>query len=173
MFLSTALAEPVERRLAWLVVGASLLAFMAGLPFVRMPLVHVPAFIPGYEAALWINDTLTAGLLFIQFARLRSWALLVLASGYLFDAFMVIPHGLSFPGVISPTGALGAGPQTTAWLYVFWHAGFPLFVIGYAVLVRCSRDSAGVRRTGARHRRRRSRGGTGSMRAHRSGNRRA
>src|SRR6185503_4666778 len=63
-------------------------------------------------------------------------ALLILATGYLFDALIIIPHALSFPGLFAPTGWLGAGSQTTAWLYMFWHGGFPLFVIAYAGLRR-------------------------------------
>ncbi len=133
MFLSTEPARPGEKRLAGVVVAVSLLAFLAGLPFVRVPLLRVPAFIPSYEAALWISDTVTAVLLFSQFMRLRSRALLLLAAGYLFDALMIVPHALSFPGVFSETGLLHAGPQTTAWLYAFWHSGFPLFVLGYAL----------------------------------------
>src|SRR5581483_5298181 len=31
--------------------------------------------------------------------------------------------------------------QTTAWLYMFWHGGFPLLVIGYALLKRGDDDS--------------------------------
>jgi signal transduction histidine kinase len=65
---------------------------------------------------------------------LRARALLVLAAGYFFDASIIIPHALTFPGAFSPTGLLGAGTQTTAWLYMFWHGGFPVFVIFYAVL---------------------------------------
>lgn len=53
---------------------------------------------------------------------------------YLFDALIVVPHALSFPGAFAPTGLLGAKTQTTASLYIFWHRGFPLFVIGYAML---------------------------------------
>jgi signal transduction histidine kinase len=53
-------------------------------------------------------------------------------SGYLFNALIIVPHALTFPGVFAPTGLLAAGDQTTAWLYVFWHGGFPLFVIAYA-----------------------------------------
>jgi signal transduction histidine kinase/CheY-like chemotaxis protein len=136
VFLSTEPARPGEKRLAWVVVIVSLLAFLVGLPFVRSPLPRVPAFIPSYEAALWINDMITAALLFSQFMRLRSRALLLLAAGYLFDALMIVPHALSYPGVFSETGLLHAGPQTTAWLYVFWHAGFPLFVLAYALRPR-------------------------------------
>ena len=87
-------------------------------------------------------------LLFSQFMRLRSRALLLLAAGYLFDALMIVPHALSFPGVFSETGLLHAGPQTTAWLYAFWHAGFPLFVLAYALRPRRAADTLRCRRAG-------------------------
>ena len=41
---------------------------------------------------------------------------------------------LSFPGVFTETGLLGAGLQTTGWLSAFWVSGYPLAVVGYAVL---------------------------------------
>ncbi len=47
---------------------------------------------------------------------------------------MTVAHALTFPGLFAPTGLLGAGPQSTAWLYMFWHGGFPLLVIAYALL---------------------------------------
>ena len=75
-------------------------------------------------------------LLFSQYGRSRSLAVLVLASGYLFDALIIVPHMLTFPGVFARDGLLGAGPQTTAWLYCFWHGGFALFVVAYALLAR-------------------------------------
>ncbi len=140
-FLSTEPARPGEKRLARVVVAVSLLAFLAGLPFVRAPLPRIPAFMPSYEAALLINDTITAALLFSQFVRVRSRAVLLLAAGYLFDALMIVPHALSFPGMFSATGLLGAGPQTTPWLYVFWHGGFPLFVLAYALRPRDAPDT--------------------------------
>jgi PAS domain S-box-containing protein len=67
----------------------------------------------------------------------------MLAGGYLFTALMVVVHTLSFPGLFSPTGLLGAGPQTTAWLYMFWHGGFPLFVLAYVGLGRADPGAAG------------------------------
>jgi len=57
-----------------------------------------------------------------------------LRSGYLFTAAAAIVHALTFPGLFAPAGLLGAGPQTTAWLYQVWHGGFPLLVLGYALL---------------------------------------
>jgi signal transduction histidine kinase/CheY-like chemotaxis protein len=141
-FLSTELASPGEKKLARFVVAASVTAFIICAPYVRTPLLQVPAFIPSYEAALWISDAITAVLLFSHFARLRSLALLMLAAGYLFDSLMIIAHALSFPGVFSAAGLMGAGPQTTAWLYYLWHAGFPLFVLAYALLTRRKADTS-------------------------------
>jgi PAS domain S-box-containing protein len=133
-YLSTVPASRKDWRLAIVVVTVSALAFCCAVPFVRMPLPKVSAFIPSYESALAINDLITAILLFGQFTRLRSRAVFALGCGYLFDALMIIPHALTFPDVFSATGLLGAGSQSTAWLYVFWHGGFPLFVLAYAVL---------------------------------------
>ena len=38
------------------------------------------------------------------------------------------PAAVVFPGVFSPTGLLGAGPQTAVWIWVFSHGGFPALV---------------------------------------------
>ncbi len=94
----------------------------------------MPAFIAGYQSALIIIDFITAVLLFAQFNILGMRALLPLAIGYLFSACMAVVHALSFPGLFTPTGLLAATPQTTAWMYMFWHAGFPIMVITYAQL---------------------------------------
>jgi signal transduction histidine kinase/CheY-like chemotaxis protein len=141
VFLSAGLARPAENRFVRRVVMTACAGFIVTVPFVRLPLGRIPPFSPGYEAAIWIADTLTAVLLFSQFSRLRSRAVLLLAAGYLFVACLAIPHALSFPGVFSPAGLIGSGPQTTIWLYVFWHAGFSLFVLAYALSVRRQRDS--------------------------------
>jgi signal transduction histidine kinase/HPt (histidine-containing phosphotransfer) domain-containing protein len=123
-----------ERRAAGVLVAVSTLAFLAMVPFANVQLAHLWAFIPTYESALVVNDLTTAALLIGQLRFFRSRRLLALASGYLFTAFLCAAHALSFPGLFSATGLLAAGPQTTAWLYMFWHGGFPLFVIGYALL---------------------------------------
>jgi hypothetical protein len=133
-FLATALATRRQQVLALTIAGVTLVAFLALVPFVRVPLARMPAFIPSYEAALFFIDLITAVLLYDQSIRLRSAGILALASGYLFDAMIIVAHALSFPGAFAPTGLLGAKEQTTAWLYVFWHGGFPLFVIAYAWL---------------------------------------
>jgi signal transduction histidine kinase len=133
-FLPTQLAGVREVRFALAFVLVSAVFFTAAVPFAKIPLKPVIAFIPANQSALVICDLITAVLLFNQFNVLRLRALLVLAAGYLFTAFAALSHALSFPGLFSPTGLLGAGPQTTAWLYFFWHGGFPILVIAYALL---------------------------------------
>ena len=133
VFLATLPAERGERRVGLAVVLVSGAIFLAAVPFARVPLAQMWAFIPIYQSALAVNDLITAILLFGQFSFLRSRALLLLASAYLFTALIAVAHMLTFPGLFAPTGLLGAGPQSTAWLYMFWHGGFPLLVIGYAL----------------------------------------
>jgi C4-dicarboxylate-specific signal transduction histidine kinase len=65
---------------------------------------------------------------------LRSRALLVLASGYLYASLISVVQLLTFPEMFSPTGLLAAGSQTALWLCVFWHGGFPLSVVIFALL---------------------------------------
>ncbi len=140
VFLSLLPPSDRQRLLAIAVVLASFIAFAAIAPFATMQLAAIPAFIPLYQAALALNELITAVLLFGQASILRSRAILALAAGYLFTALVVIPHTLSFPGLFVPTGLLGAGPQTTAWLYMYWHAGLPLMVLAYALLKRREGD---------------------------------
>lgn len=133
VWLSTACAGQADRRLAipTLLLLAAMFAII--VPFAKHQLGSIPALIPSHLTAVAITDLLTAGLLLAKFNVTRSRALLVLGCGYLFTACMIIPHALSFPGLFSEAGVLpGSGPQTTVWLYLFWHAGLPLVVIVFA-----------------------------------------
>jgi PAS domain S-box-containing protein len=134
VFPSTALAAPADRRLALAVITVSLAAFFVSVPFAQHPLLRIWAFIPMYDSAISLSDLMTASLLFMQFKILRTPSLLAIGCGYFFTGLMVIPHALTFPGLFSEPGLLGAGPHTTAWLYVFWHGGFPIAVLAYAFL---------------------------------------
>ena len=125
---------PADRRLALGTLAASAIVFLACIPFARQPLAQVWAFIPAYQAALVVSDLVTAALIFGQARIARSAALMALGAAYLFCACIAVAHALSFPGLFAPGGVIGGGAQTTAWLYMFWHAGFPLLVIAYAGL---------------------------------------
>ena len=132
--LSTLSPGPAQKRLALAVVVGLLVVFalITAGPLKGVQLGRVDAFVPVYATAMFVCDSITAILLYAQFSILRSRAILVIASGYLFTALILIPWILVFPGVFAPTGLMG-GMQSTSWLYFFQHAGFPLFVIGYAL----------------------------------------
>jgi PAS domain S-box-containing protein len=134
IFLSTLPATRRERMAALAVVGVSSVLFACAVPFAGTPLTQIPAFVASYQSALAIIDLITAILLFSQFGILRSRALLLLGSGYLFTAAAAIAHALSFPGLFAPNGLFNAGSQTTIWLYMVWHGGFPVLVLGYGLL---------------------------------------
>ena len=134
--LATAVPDRAEFAVAVGIAFISLAALVLTAPFANRPLTRVEAFVPAYESALSISFLITSVLLFAQFSRARSVAILLLACAYLFNASIVVPHALTFPGVFSATGLLGAGTQTTSWLYCFWHGGFALFLVAFAALRR-------------------------------------
>jgi signal transduction histidine kinase len=132
--LSTLSPSPAQKWLALAVVlGISLVfALIIAGPLKGVRPGRVDAFVPAYATAIIVCDSITALLLYSQFSIVRSRAILVIASGYLFAALVVIPWVLAFPGLFGPTVLIG-GTQTTSYLYFFRHAGFTLFVIAYAL----------------------------------------
>ena len=121
-----------QRRLTLVLAAVVLLATGIIAPFGAVQLQRIDGFIPATESVIVITDLFTAVLLFSQSRIVGSRGLLLLASGYLFSALMVLVHLLTFPGAFAPSGLLGARLSTTAWLFIFWHLGLPVSVIGYA-----------------------------------------
>jgi signal transduction histidine kinase len=139
-------ARPVDagsRRAAALLAVLSAATFLAFAPIAKVPLGRVDWFIPLFQSTLIINDSITAALLFAQLRFSQQRAILVLASGYVFAAAMATVHMLTFPGVFSSTGLLGAGTQTTGYLHTLWHTGVPVAVVAYTVLRRAETNLTG------------------------------
>jgi membrane-associated sensor protein len=131
--LSSLPPSRAQKRMAFAVTLALLVTFLlAAGPFSHIQTSRVAAFVPAYATALIVSEGITAYLLFSQFAIFRTRALLVVSSGYLFTALMAIVWLLMFPGVFAPEGLIG-GIQGRAYIYFFWHAGFPIFVMIYAL----------------------------------------
>jgi len=134
LLIATLPPSRAQQRAALTVAVALFAFFLAVLPVAHVRLPRIDAVIPVVSTIMALGDCISAVLLFGQFAVLRSRALLVLAGGYLFTGLLVIPYALTFPGALSETGLLGAGLQTAAWIFVFWHLGLPIAVIAYALL---------------------------------------
>jgi len=131
-----------QRQMARVAVLVLLAISIATWPFATIKLPDIDAFVPSLASALFVSDSVTAVLLFGQFLILRQWALLVLASGYVFSSLIVIAHALAFPGAFSANGLFGSSLQSAVWLYWFWHLGLPLAVLGYALLKNTNRTAS-------------------------------
>ena len=137
--LSNVPATRHQRAIVFAAAALLLVAFALTAPFSHLQLPQFVSFNPSVESVVFVNDLVTAILLFAQYAITRARAILALAMGYLYAALIVVPHILSFPGAF--TGLLGAGSQTSAWLYYFWSAGLPVAVIVYAILADADRTN--------------------------------
>jgi signal transduction histidine kinase len=131
-----------ERRFVLVVAVLLFMAFAALLPFAGAPITEFNAFVPSTAAVILINDLITSVLLYAQCRIAPSRSFLLLASGYLFTALIMIPHALAFPGAFTATGLIGAGQQTAPWLYFASHFVFPAVLFGYARLKDGDRANA-------------------------------
>jgi signal transduction histidine kinase len=134
VLLSTLPPTRGQQRSALVAAAVLLVVLGIAIPFAPLRIPRIDAFIPTIGSVFCVNDIITAVLLFSQFSIGRSRALFVLASGYLFAALMAIPQALTFPGAFAPTGLLGAGVDSAAWIYFFWHFGFPMTLLAYVWL---------------------------------------
>lgn len=129
-------ASPAQRRIALTVAALVTLVAVATMPFARLPGPVIAPFIPASATAIILLDLITALLFMLQFRQHGRPSTLVLGCAYLYTGFLVIPYILVFPGIFAPGGLLGAGPQTAAWLWLFWHAGFPALLLAHAAVLR-------------------------------------
>jgi two-component system, sensor histidine kinase and response regulator len=82
--LATLPPSPGQRRAAFATILTLLVDFVITAPFRAIQLPRSGAFIAAFQA--FVNDLITATLLYAQFSILRWRALLALATGYLFTA---------------------------------------------------------------------------------------
>ena len=134
LWLATVPATPQQRRWTFALIAALFVASCATAPFAKIRLWESAGFIPTVQGIIFVTALITAALLLTQFSLARSRALLALANAYLFTAVIVFVHTLTFPGAFTPGGLLGAGLQTTGWLYLIWHFAFPAAVIVYVLV---------------------------------------
>jgi PAS domain S-box-containing protein len=143
--ISLAYLPPTSRQTRATFAGAAvlLLGLAILIPFAGQPLPKINGFIAAFDAVISVADVITAALLLAHFSISRSSALRALACGYLFSAAIVVVHGLTFPGVISPTGNLGGSVHTNFRIYLLWHLGLPVALFAYLWLRHKNRTKAG------------------------------
>jgi len=123
-----------EIRLSLVIVGLLFAALLLILPVHGIRLREFGAFVPMIDAVMLVCELITATLLYAQAVVFRSRALNVLATGFVFGALLLVPHALTFPGAFASDGLLGAGVNTTAWIFTVRRAAFAIAVILYVLL---------------------------------------
>jgi signal transduction histidine kinase len=138
---------PASRQQKAMAAGVAFLLIVAAgaiAPFASIQLGRIDAFIPVLQTVLSVADLLTAALLFAQFSMQPQFALLALASGYIFSGSFAFLQTLAFPGGYGPAGLIGDGPNSPAWIYVLWHTTFPAAILVYVF----AKDATGAVRPG-------------------------
>ncbi|MEA2785328.1 MAG: hypothetical protein QOF71_1432 [Candidatus Eremiobacteraeota bacterium] len=134
--IATAPATAGDRRWAAASAVAIVALFVVSIPFSRMQIGTVPAFVPTVVGAGVVALMLTTVLLYVQYRIERDLKLALLAIAYAFAALTQTLYVLTFPGVFSATGLLGAGLQTASWFYIASQIGFGFFLIAVGVAAR-------------------------------------
>lgn len=101
---------------------------LALLLVARQPLGENAAFLPAFLTLVLGADVLTAVLLGEQYRNGAGPRMLVMSWAYSFSSVSIVFHFLTFPGVVSADGLMGAVPSSAAWLWTSWHAGFALLL---------------------------------------------
>ena len=137
-------ASSSQRMAAAVTTSLALVATILLLPYAALLGPVFPGFLLPNQTALVIAYGLVSWVLYAQFRRGRSLSLLLAATASLFTAGIMTLQLASFPGVFTPGNArlLGTGPETTTWLWTFWHVGPAALGLGYAATVRRERAAS-------------------------------
>lgn len=125
-----------QRAFAAVLALAMLAALTLAAPRATVQLPALAPFLPMCGLTVFTTATIVAYLLAAQFQVSRTPVLGLLAGAYAFTALTVAMQLLTFPGLFAPTGLFGARATTSGWIWVFWHAGFPLWVLAAMIARR-------------------------------------
>ncbi|MCG7408161.1 diguanylate cyclase [Paenibacillus sp. ACRRX] len=119
-----------QRITALLFAIMILIVSVAIMPTANTKIFEIKSFIPMLTAWILFGDLMTSYLLYIQYRTSGSNPLLILSASFMFTGLIVIPHLLTFPNIVAE-GWFVDKEQTSVWLWVVWHMGFPIGILLY------------------------------------------
>lgn len=124
-------AKNNTRRAAEIFAVTLLILAAVLTPFATVQLPEANPFMPATFSAAVVAEAITAYLLFSQFRTTRSASLAYLGAAYAWAAITMLAYLLTYPGAFAEDGLLGAGAQTSGWIWLCWHCGFLALVLRY------------------------------------------
>jgi PAS domain S-box-containing protein len=131
--LATLPATPQQRRAALVTIASLGVVAVAAAPFSRHVIGTFPGFVTLYGGAVLMGLSVTAMILFAQFALSRKPSLLALACGTTFSALVFIPYLLTFSG-INQSKLFGGDINASTYLWALWHSALPASYVGYVLI---------------------------------------
>jgi diguanylate cyclase (GGDEF)-like protein len=98
------------------------------LPFGTAHVGPTVSFLPAVLAAVASFDVISVYLLVGDFRDTGDRRILATAWAYTFSVVAMTGYALAFPGVFATEAPLGLTPSVAPYLYIAWHAGFPLLL---------------------------------------------
>jgi diguanylate cyclase (GGDEF)-like protein len=94
----------------------------------RHPLSATTSFLPAVLSVVACFDLLSVYLLAGEYRDTGDPRMLAMCAAYLWSLVLMAGYGLAFPGVFGTHPPLASSAQVAPWLYIGWHAGFPILL---------------------------------------------
>jgi PAS domain S-box-containing protein len=145
-FAAAPATTPDKRSALFTAIGL-IACLVCSMPFAGIRVGVVPAFLPAVVGASVVALVLTTLLLYLQYRIERDFKLALIYLAYGYVATMQFLYILTFPGLFSPTGLLGAGFQTAAAFLLSAQLGFMglLLLQGFAARFNWQLTRGGIR----------------------------
>jgi diguanylate cyclase (GGDEF)-like protein len=109
---------------AWLALGATTVL----IPFAGTQLPGAASFMPALVFAVGAFDAVSIYLLITRYRDRGEVRLLLMAAAYAWALVVMTGYAFAFPGAITAQPLLDGSASTPVYLYLAWHAGFPLLL---------------------------------------------
>jgi diguanylate cyclase (GGDEF)-like protein len=127
---SATIGQRKRALLFCLAIGLMTIAF---IPLSEIQRANFPDFLAAYQTAIIAAYFIAAYLIFAFFRANHSLSSLYLCGGCFYAGVVLLVESLSIPSSFASQGVLPGGPQTSVWLWCFWHAALPISIALYAL----------------------------------------
>jgi hypothetical protein len=122
------MTSPRASRTPLLACALAVVVTAAVLPVGPTMLGPTTSFVPAMLAAVGCFDAISVALLAGDFLDTGDRRVLATSGAYLWSLVVMAGYALAFPGVLAQQPPLAVTASVAPYLYVAWHAGFPIML---------------------------------------------